>query len=126
MAINRNRRKVPNQIFNDGNVTFFKLENIAEKGDKPKYQGEKLVTMRFSERGLSFSRVYEARQAMEEASRVIRIQHRPEVEIEQIAEIEKKQYRVKVLQVNTLTTPRCFDITLEKLEEYYNVNGRKT
>lgn len=107
--------------FLDGIVTIFRVDDIAELGDRPKRGIHQVVSLRFADRTIGYKRHYTAMQAMEQIDRLVRVPEHPKITTKQIAIINGVQYRINALDVNIYTTPRVMDLTLEKLEDCFDV-----
>lgn len=120
-----------------GIVTICKLTNTAESGMMPKeelipleYEGE-VLTWRFEDRFIGYSRQYEAKGVGERIDKLIRIWNAPQVRIGYYAVLtdyegqeneDGDQYRIDNVQPQIDENGlKVTDITLYRLDELYDI-----
>lgn len=109
------------QTFNDGIVHIYNVSDSAEDGNMPAEKLKPKETLRFNRRTIGLTRYYTALQANQQVDAVIRCPYRRTVSAQDIAQIEKKQYRVTLVQVPEDIVPPVMDLTLERLEQDYEL-----
>lgn len=105
--------------FNDGVADFYKIENISDKGDRPK---EKLVfrcALRFGYKTIGIKRNYEAMQANVMLDELICTPMNRNISPQDVAVINNIQYRIEQIQHDNTTLPPSSKISLSRLEEIY-------
>lgn len=121
----RSPTKPDNQIsqtYNDGNVTIYGTKDISEAGYAPKVELVCKGVLRYAEQRLGINRLYLAKQANVEISRVLRTIHRPEVSPQDVAVTEdSQQYRIESVQIVQSVWPKSMDISLVRVTEKYEV-----
>jgi hypothetical protein len=115
------------QIFDDGVVDIFTVEDIAEEGDMPKLRPELQYRAHFRELSLTYKRRESAKAVNVEADRLIRIPRVPKVEPDWRVRVvdrespEGKFYRISDVQLIMQTTPKSITLTLEKVGDRYDL-----
>lgn len=109
----------------EGILTIYSLENIAQAGLKPT---EKLVYVDkayYARRTASYSRIYSAMGADHRFDLLVRVFNTsvPEDGMYVILE-DGKQYQIDICQ--EIVGKDCIDLTLKKVEDYYDVVEPKT
>jgi len=108
------------QPFNDGLATFYKLTNVAEKGNLPEMKLIKKYTLAYEERNVGYSRYFTAQQNKIVIDMIIRCLLL-DIETEFIVAVGNEQYRIKQKQKPMDIRPRVMDLTLEKIGEEYQI-----
>lgn len=108
--------------FNDGVCGIYRVDNIAEPGDKPK-DGlvPKLPYLRYQERVVGVKRFYAAAQANAKIDRVIRIARQRLVSNQDCVILSDGQYHIRQVQHKNDTQPPCTDLTLERVTVNYDI-----
>lgn len=116
-----------NQVsFPDGAAEIYTVENVAEKGDKP---AEKLThkrTVRFKYKTVGERRFYDAQQAGVTIERMLIIPRGVLITPQSVVIITSEgdqQYRVKQVQLLTEAAPISVQISLERIEQAYEIAG---
>lgn len=110
------------QTYNDGNVTIYGTKDIAAAGYAPKVELVYKGILRYAEQRLGINRLYLAKQANVEISRVLRTSCRPEVSPQDVAVTEDgQQYRIESVQIVQNVWPKSMDISLVRVTEKYEV-----
>ena len=106
------------QVLNDGIVTIYRSENIADVGDMPKWNLVKTGALRYHRRTIGVQRLYLAKQANAQVDLLLRCQYRPEVKAGNVAvpTQDGEKYKITVIQIPEDIYPPVMDLTLEKLE----------
>ena len=114
--------KAKPQTHNDGTVKIYRVDNIAQPGNRPQ---EGLVlkrTLRYKERTVGINRAYLAKQAGAEVSYVLRTPRLRDISTQDVAiPNDGKQYRITMIQYPEDTNPPAMDLTLERLEHDYEM-----
>lgn len=110
-------------ILDDGVVFICKLANTAPNGKKPVFQLTPVAKYWYGERTVGFSRYYEAKGVNEQVDMLIRIPHDRSVRIGMYAVLgNDEQFHItNVQQVMNEDNLRCTDLTLSRIEDYYDV-----
>ena len=120
-------RPANNQItqgFNDGLVMVCAVTDIAKPGYQPKPGLKKKLTLRYEEQRLGIQRLYSGRQNQVEIERVIRTPRVGNVNNQDVAVTEDgKQYRIDMVQSVQNVFPSSMDLTLEKIEQKFEVSN---
>ncbi len=109
--------------FNHGVADFFRLVNVAQAGNKPVYQREKIVTLRFEYETLGMNRFYTALQADVKLDELIITPLYRSISTQDIVAIFGKSYRIEQVQHITDTKPPASRFSLSKLEENFALNS---
>ena len=107
--------------FNDGICSIYSVENVAEPGDLPE---EKLIPkydLRFSWHTVGMSRYYEAMQAQVKISNAVDVPLRSDVNPQDVAIINDRQYRIIQKQEKRDTRPASMLLTLTDIEEAFEL-----
>ena len=108
-APNRPKNEIT-QAFNDGIVTFYTVENVANPGYAPVEKLNQKIMLRYSEQRLGINRLYLAKQAMAEVQKVIRIPRAGNINPQDVAITEDgEQYIVETVQTVPDIFPPCLD-----------------
>ena len=107
------------QTFNDGIIKIYDVKDIAENGDIPKDGLTLKETLRFHRRTVGIKRYYTAMQANQQVDAVLRCPYRNTVSAQDVAILNKKQYRVTLVQYPEDVVPPVMDLTLTKMEQDY-------
>lgn len=121
-------------ILDDGLVTFCNLVNTAGNGSMPAYTLEEVQTQYFGERSIGINRAYLAMGADSRIDALIRIHDenfRPRIGMYAVLKNYSgqendagDQYRITLVQpVLDDNSLRAYDVTLERLEDNYNVEA---
>lgn len=110
------------QTFNDGVLSVYALENDSQEGDMPK---AKLVLkakeIRYEERVAGAKRFWTAKQSKVTVSKLLRIPQAINlVEGNVVVPIDEKQYEIVQVQTINETCPPCYDLSLERISEFYD------
>ncbi len=110
--------------FNDGVLTVYAVENVAQAGYKPVEKLTKRIVLRYQERRVGLSRYYASRQNQVQIERVVRVPRAGNVSNQDVAITEDGcQYRIDLVQSVLDAFPECMDISLAKIEQEYEVKG---
>lgn len=105
------------QTYNDGIVTIYQAEDIAQPGYRPEARLTKKVSLRYEEQRLGIQRYYAALQNQIGVSRVIRCP-RQDVSTQDIAVTEDgRQYRIDLVQRVDNVWPPSLDLTLAAVRQ---------
>ena len=111
----------------DGLLTLFKLENISEKGLMPCEKLVKQTDEYFGLRMISYSRQYAALGANSRVDNLVRIWRNDQVEVNDYAVIDDKQYRIDFVQhLLDEDDLEVTDLTLVRLDDHYDVADEAT
>ncbi len=109
------------QKFNDGIAEIYSVENIAEKGDRPK-EGLKIKKrLRFSYQTIGVKRNYEAKQAQVKLTELIYVPLHRDISSQDVAILFGKQYRIEQAQHDKETLPPITKLSLIRLEADYDI-----
>lgn len=111
------------QTYNDGSASVYRVDNIADKGDKPK---EGLVLrvrpLYYEERTVGMSRFWTASQEDTKIERLLRF---PRLDFvyrnDIIVPNDGKQYKIVQIQYPPDVEPKSMDLSLERIEVAYEV-----
>lgn len=110
------------QTYNDGILTVYAVTDDAAPGYQPTERLSEKGRLRYEEQRLGLNRLYLARQAQVEISRVVRTMRRPEVSPQDLAITEDgTQYRIDTVQVVKDVWPPSMDLSLVRITENYEV-----
>lgn len=109
------------QKFNDGIADIYSVENVSEKGDRPKEVLKLKYRLRFSRRTIGVKRYYEAMQAQVRLSNLIRVPVRNDISPQDVAVISGRQYRIEQVQHIGDTLPPTTLLSLSRLEADYDL-----
>lgn len=114
--------KAKPQTHNDGAVKIYRVDNIAQPGNKPKEGLVLKSTLRYKERTVGLTRTRLALQTGAEVSYVLRCPRLRDVSPQDVAiPNDGKQYRITLVQYPEDTNPPAMDLELERLEQDYAV-----
>ena len=104
----------------EGIVTICKLQNISTPGRMPVDKLVTIATAYYRKRTVGYNRLYAAMGANQSIDMLIRCfnteaPREPEI----YAVFDEEQYRVSMMQ--EIVDERCLDLTLQRLEENYDV-----
>lgn len=107
----------------EGILTFYALQNVAEPGFKPREALVAVGTAYYGRRRVGVTRLYAAAGANRSIDALLRCYNTPEApEGAQFAILENgKQYRIDAVQ--EIPDEDAIDITLVRLGELYDVDG---
>jgi hypothetical protein len=112
------------QTYKDGLVAIYKVTNGAENGNMPKEVIELKEKLRYDELKVGLNRYWTAKQAQVNIDRLIRVPRRENVSTQDIAiPNDGKQYVIKQIQYSPEVMPPSMDLSLQRLENDYDVNG---
>lgn len=115
-------RKMQNvQTFNDGIASIYIVGNTASPGNMPKDGLTFKLKMNYSEEKLGITRVYLSRQDQSEITKLIRVQRVDSINEHDVVIINGKQYDINLIQDVPEITPKCLDLSLERLEVAYEI-----
>lgn len=106
--------------FNDGNVEIYSVENIAEKGDKPKDGLILKQNLHFRYDTIGIRRNYAAMQENVKLSELIVIYRNREISTQNVAVINGRQFRIHQVQHIDTTAPPTTKLSLVRLEVDYD------
>ena len=106
--------------FNDGVTDIYAVENIAEKGDRPKDGLSIKHHLRFGYETIGIKRNYEAMQAQVQLSEMIIVPMHRDISSQDVAIINGVQYRIDQVQHKTDTLPPSSLLSLSRLEADYD------
>lgn len=106
--------------FNDGVTDIYAVENIAEKGDRPKDGLSIKYHLRFGYETIGVKRNYEAMQAQVQLSEMISVSMHRDISSQDVAIINGVQYRIEQVQHKTDTLPPSSLLSLSRLEADYD------
>ena len=110
-------------LFDSGIVYLCNLENTAEKGMMPQMRLVPFKRLLFSERTVGFTRQYEAMGANAQIDLLIRTHFVPEARIGMFAVLGNgSQYRVTNAAMIYDNSLRVTELSLSRLEDYYEVD----
>lgn len=121
----RPRTESISQTYNDGLVHIYALSDAAPAGYQPKLALTLKGTLPFEERRLGVTRIYEAKQAMSEIERVIRVPQTPAFDIhaQDGAQLVSGThlYRIESAQATTDVYPASVDLALSRITQLAEV-----
>lgn len=110
--------------FNDGVVSVYSVENLAQKGETPKETLAALpkIRLRYHRRTVGVKRHYEALQASDRVDLLLRVPYRPMISTDDIAipTEDERQYRITLIQRIEGIFPPVMDLTLRRVEHEYD------
>lgn len=110
------------QQYNSGVLTIYSLTDTAKPGLRPAPRLTAKVALRYEERRLGITRLYQARQTQVEIERVVRVQRRPDISPQDVAITEDgRQYRIDTVQAVMDTWPPSLDLSLVRITQVYEV-----
>ncbi|MDL2324060.1 hypothetical protein LJC61_02760 [Ruminococcaceae bacterium OttesenSCG-928-A16] len=108
------------QMFNDGVVKIYTVENIAPNGAKPDNRLVFAGQLRYAERVVGLNRFTQYMANDVEVSYLLRCLQIRSVSTQNIAvPNDGEQYRIVQIQYPKEVTPPCMDLTLQRLETVY-------
>lgn len=107
--------------FNDGICRIYSVENIAEPGDRPEEHLIEKYKLRFRWHTVGMSRYYEAMQAQVNITNAVDVPLRADVNPQDVAIINGRQYRILQKQEKRDTRPASMLLTLTDIEEAYEL-----
>lgn len=107
--------------FNDGICTIYSVENSAGDGDMPVEQLILKYKLRFRWHTVGMSRYYEAMQAQVKISNAVDVPLRVDVNAQDVAVINDRQYRIIQKQEKRDTKPASMLLTLTDIEEAFEL-----
>ena len=109
-------RKPQDNSFQDGIVKLYREENAAAPGDMPREELVHKLTLRYRRRTVGIKRFYEAKQAQQEISEVIRCPLVSAVSSRDVAELGGRRYLIRQVQYPEDSAVPVMDLALERLE----------
>lgn len=112
-------------ILDGGTVYICELVNTAPNGRKPVFKLVKKNKHWFAERTVGYSRYYEAKGVNEQIDMLIRVHHDRSIRIGMYAMLGNgEQYHIDQVQqiVDDDNGLRYTDLTLSRIEEYYELD----
>lgn len=103
--------------FNSGVVSFYRLVNVAQAGNKPLYERQLIARMRFDYETLGMNRFYTALQADIKLDELIITPLIRSVSTQDIAVINNIDYRIEQVQHVSDTKPPASRFSLSKIQE---------
>lgn len=108
-------------MFNDGVVKIYRLENVAEEGNRPVEKLKLKETLRYKERTVGMGRYWTGFQNNVKIDRLLRVNKRNTVSTQDVAiPNDGNQYIVK--QVQYIEDLKVMDISLERIEQDYDLD----
>ena len=108
-----------------GKIKLCRLSNVAAAGLMPVEKLKQYDEVFYEERTIGYNRLYAAQGANQQIDMLVRIWENRAVKIGDYIILEDgTQYRINAIQ--HLLNPdglKCTDITLEKLEDYFDAEG---
>lgn len=119
MPIQRKR-----QVYNDGVCTIWQVGNVSDPGDLPKEGLTAKIRLRYAMRTVGYKRYWTAAQEQTNISLVIRTPYTPAVSTQDIVTLAgiNEQYKIVQLQRPTDAAAPSLDLSLERLENKYEVS----
>lgn len=115
------------QAFQDGICTVYAVTDQAEPGHRPVPRYTPRGSFHYAERRMGLARNYQARQAMVEVERVIRVPKPPPAlapSPQDIARTEDgRRYRIDMVQEVPGVFPASLDLTLAKTEPVWDTDA---
>lgn len=112
------------QSYNDGVVSIYTVEDVAQPGYQPKPEKTLKVVLRYEEQRLGIQRYYSARQNQIDVQRVIRVQKSVPVNNQDLAETEDgRKYRIDLVQSVSDVFPASLDLTLAAVKQGVDTGG---
>lgn len=114
------------QQYNDGILKVYKVENVALPGNMPKQKLTLKIDypLRYAELKVFDSKFWAASQDNTKIERLVRL---PKVDQigrdDMIIPVDGKQYKIVQIQYPIDVLPKSMDLSLERLEVAYEVNG---
>lgn len=109
------------QTFNDGVVQIYAVSDQSENGNMPSEKLTHKEQLRYHLRTVGINRYYTAMQANQRVDAVIRCPFRRDVSAQDVAQVGLKLYRITLVQVPENIVPPVMDLTLERLEQDYDI-----
>lgn len=111
------------QTYNDGVVSIYKVDNIAETGNKPKDKLTiKVSLLHYEERIVGMSRFWTAKQANAKVDMLLRTPQLRNVSTQDVAiPIDGRQYKIVQIQYPKDVEPPSMDLSLERIEAKYEI-----
>lgn len=107
--------------FNDGICGIYSIENTAAPGDRPTEHLIEKYKLRFRWHTVGMSRYYEAMQAQVNITNAVDVPLRVDVNPQDVAVIDGRQYRIMQKQEKRDTRPASMLLTLTDIEEAYEL-----
>lgn len=104
------------QTFNDGYLRVFRIENTAQPGDAPRPEPVQKYGLRYAERSVGVTRMYQAMQAGQQIDLLLRCPRLPLSPLDIVIPNDGLQYRIESVQYPADVTPECMDLTLRRLD----------
>lgn len=110
------------QTFNDGVASFYKVGNIAEKGERPK-DGliEIAKKIRYEERTVGVGRFWTAMQSSAKISQMLRVPRTPISLGDIVIPNDNEQYKIVQIQTIKEARPYVMDVSLERIDVKYDI-----
>lgn len=115
--------KQASQSFNDGIVDIYTVGEVCEPGSMPVESIIFKASLRFKQKTLGFNRVFVELQNGIRVDNIIRCPLLKTIIALDIAIVNGEQYRVKRVQPIEEIRPRVMDISLESLDDFYDIGG---
>lgn len=114
--------KAKPQTHNDGLVKVYRVDNIAQPGNKPQEGLALKRTLRYKERTVGITRARLALQTGAKVSYVLRCPRLRDVSPQDVAiPNDGHQYRITMVQYPEDANPPAMDLELERLENDYEM-----
>jgi hypothetical protein len=117
--------KQQTQTYNDGVVSIYEVDNIAEPGNMAKDGLKipaKVENLHYEERIVGMGRFYTALQKHVKIDRLIRVPRLGTISSQDIAiPTDGKQYKIKQIQYVPEVEPPSMDLSLERVEAEYEI-----
>jgi hypothetical protein len=113
------------QQFNDGVLSVYSVDNIAEDGDLPKKELKiKQGGLRYEERTVGMNRFWTAMQNNSKVEQMLRIQRINGISLQDVAiPNDGEQYDIVQIQFPKDIEPPCMDLSLQKVSAIYDIKG---
>ena len=113
------------QPYNDGEVDFYAVENIANPGYEPKEGLKFKERLYFATLRAGIDRISAGKQNQAEIESGIRVQKRDTISSQDVAVLNNgKQYGVETVQDVTDVWPPSMDVTLKRSEQKYEIPNK--
>ncbi|MFR8547740.1 MAG: hypothetical protein ACLVEV_03825 [Lachnospiraceae bacterium] len=110
------RRDNKVQTYNDGNCTFFLIDEEGNAGSAKE-------TLRFEERTVGVQRFYESMTKKFQVDRVLRVPLRPWLTTEYLAVVDGEVYEIEQVQTIRSLEPKSNDVALHRARQRRVADG---
>lgn len=113
------------QVFNDGVVQIYAVENTAEPGEAPEEMRTLKCVLRYRQRTVGLQRYWGGMQENVRVDNLVRTPRVLAVSRQDIAVLlNGAQYRILQIQYPENVVPPVMDLSLERLERNHAISGR--